>query len=115
MSEITEFLMYTCNINRVTSTWEDEYWTPTKTKSTVNRICYIDSPKKTWTYNENSVKVDAILFLEDALDIKIWDEVKDFYKNDALVDDKTYKVIWVEPLLDDDGLNHVEANLQILW
>lgn len=115
MSEITEFLLYTCNINRKTETWTDEYWVPIKTDTTANRKCFIDSPKWDLSFNDTDLKIDAILFLEDLKDIKEWDEVTDIYKDDILVDWKKYKVVWVEPLFDDDWLHHVEINLQILW
>lgn len=115
MSEITEFLLYNCDISVESSTWEDEYWTPIKSSILSNEKCFIDSPKAWIDYNESWIKIDAILFLESTVNIKAWYKVSNITKDWTLIDWKSYKVISIEPLYDDDWGHHIEANLEILW
>jgi len=115
MSEITDFLTYDCNIVSKTSSWEDSYWTPVKSTITKKVKCFISSPRAWVDYDETSIKIDAILFLEPNVEIKWWDEVNSISKNWTIIDSKMYKVLSIEPAPDDEWIHHLEVNLLILW
>lgn len=115
MYEIDEFLIYDCSILKVTTSWEDSYWTPIKQEESISAKCFIDSPKAWQDYDWTWLKIDAILFLNPSVDIISWYEVRNISKDWLVIDSKRYKVISIEKLLDDNWLHHLEANLQILW
>lgn len=114
MFEIQEHLIHNCSIVKRWEKTFNDYWNPLYSSTVIYENCFLQNTKKGELINGTKITYDGLLILDNSSKVKKGDEINSicFWNGGAM--ELNYKVEKVNIFPDENGIHHLEAELQFV-